>query len=227
MPRLLVCLCLFLTASSAFAQSVYVGGAAGANTVFAQKIDFGGTFSPPDTGGTTPVFAIRSGIGLGEIWGAEVEVAHALPLERSTEGGRGQFFPAAVLTIGPGIAFPTLRVESERRSTAVNALGWVRYPVSARVDLVVLAGATFNRSEVEERYTINLPPLFPQLPPGAVVFAPQPASIRTLTYDVGPLVGIEGRIRVGSRFRVVPGLRLSGANAGWSVRPMVGVDWVF
>ena len=222
MSRVLAVLCLSFAASPAFGQSVYVGAAAGSDTFLRTKID-AGQFSQPETGGTTPVFAVRGGIALAERWGAEVEVARSLTIERNETVD----FPNFPITLGGVIPVrfppPILRVESEEALTAVNAMAWVSYPLNGRLDLVVLAGASFQRSENEQRFSVDFSQtLFP-----TAMLTIQPESTRVITYGVGPLVGFEGRIRFGDHLRVVPAVRLVDIGAGWSVRPTVGVDWVF
>ena len=223
MPRAFPVLCLLFAASPAFGQSIYVGAAAGSNTFLTTEID-AGQFSQPETGGTTPVFAVRGGIALAERWGAEVEFARSLTIERDETVD----FPSVPVSLGGivGVGFPrpSFRVESEEALTAVNTTAWVSYPLNARLDIVVTAGASFQRSETEQRLSVD----FPQLVfPGAPTLTVLPDSTRVTTYDVGPLVGLEGRIRFGDHLRVVPSLRLSDTAGGWSVRPAVGVDWVF
>jgi hypothetical protein len=223
MQRAFAFLWFLVCASPTFGQSIYVGAAAGSDTFLTTKID-AGQFIQPETGGTTPVVGVRAGIALGERWGAEVEVARSLTIERDETVD----FPNFPLTIGGivpvGFPRPSFRVESEQALTAVNALAWASYPLNARVDLVVLAGASFQRSEVEQRFAVAFPQIFL---PGTAVFTVAPASTRVITYDVGPVVGIDGRIRFGDHLRVVPALRLSDTAGGWSIRPTAGVDWVF
>jgi hypothetical protein len=204
-------------------HSIYLGAAAGSDTFLTTQVE-AGQFSQPESGGTTPVFAVRGGITLGERWGAEVEFARSLTIERDNAVD----FPSFPLTLGGivpvGFPRPSFRVESEQALTAVNTVAWVSYPLNARLDVVVMAGAAFQRSETEQSLSID----FPQLVfPGSPMLTVLPDSTRVTTYDVGPLVGVEGRIRFGDHVRVVPALRLSDAAGGWSVRPTAGVDWVF
>ncbi len=237
MSRALMLCTLCLWAGPALAQ-VYVGAAVGIDTTLASRIELDNR-PQADTGGTTPALAVRAGIGLGGRWGAEVEVAHALTIEQSETADRGRLGPSLVGAIfGPDrLALvvrrlgqfdlrPTLRIDSEQTVTAVNALAWASYPLGARIDLVLMGGASFNRSKVEERYRIEtvLPPGFP---PGSISFGIQPMSVRLITYDVGPMVGAEARIAFGDRVRVVPGFRMSSVGRGWSLRPDVGVAWMF
>ena len=223
MSRAFAVLCLLFGASPAFGQSIYVGAAAGSDTFLTTQFETG-QFTQPQSGGTTPVVAIRTGIALAERWGAEVEVAHSLTIERNETV---DFLSSSAVLVGTlPVRFPppSVSVESEQALTAVNTLAWASYPVNGRLDVVVLAGASFQRSETEQRFTVEFPQIFF---PGAPVLTALPGSSRVISYDVGPLVGLEGRIRFGDHLRVVPAFRLSDTAGGWSVRPTVGVDWVF
>jgi hypothetical protein len=132
----------------------------------------------------------------------------------------------------PPIRFtPTLRTETEQQLTAVNALAWVSYPLSGRIDLVLAAGAAFNRTTVEQRVRLESIAL-PGFPGGLPGFPGVPLdlfaqSTRVVSYDVGPVVAVETRIALGDRLRVVPALRMSTAYSGWSVRPTAGIMWMF
>jgi hypothetical protein len=48
-----------------------------------------------------------------------------------------------------------------------------------------------------------------------------------ITYDIGPMVGVEGRIRMGRQVDLVPGIRLHGHQGGWLIRPAIGLAWTF
>jgi hypothetical protein len=201
--------------------------------------------SPLDLGGTAATLAVRAGIALGQRWGAEVEFARAFTIEHSetSEGtilasGTQVNVPPVLVGIPgfdviPPIRFaPTLRTETEQQLSSVNALAWVSYAVSSRIDLVLAAGAAFNRSTVEQRVrieSITLPGFPAGLPgfPAGVPLDLFTRSTRVVNYDVGPVVGVETRIALGDRLRVVPALRMSTAYSGWSVRPTAGIIWMF
>jgi hypothetical protein len=221
MVRALITVCLVLSPSVVFGQSVYVGAAAGIDTTVATHFAINGQ-PQIEQGGSAPAVAGRAGLVLGDRWGAEVEVSYTMTIERTVDGANRLVTPPIIGGIPPVSVFPSLTIESEQRSAAVNVLGWVSYPASARVELVLLAGIAFSRIAIEEQRSFELPQLFP---PGFPRFEPQDTDV--VVYDTGPVVGIEGRLGFGDRFRVVPGLRLSGVSAGWSIRPTVGVAWVF
>jgi hypothetical protein len=227
----LVCLCVgvLMSASPVFAESFYIGAAAGSDTTISGKSEFGGR-TAVNRGGTTPSLAVRAGIGITDRWGVEVELSHDLRLEASEVGGSGALGPTLILSTfsgppgGPGAtAERVFRIDSAQRLTAVNTLAWVGMPLGTRVDLIVGAGISFGRKEFEERYQLDLrlPLGFPR------IVSVSPDSVRVIAYEVGPIVGTEARIRVGDRFRVVPGFRLSGSGGTWSVRPTAGLAWTF
>jgi len=233
MPRVFVFLCLSLSASPVVAQSIYVGAAAGIDTTLASHFEVTGQ-PQPDRGGTVPALAVRAGLGLGDRWGAEVEVVYAMTLERTLEeqGGFGVVegfrftFTNAPISTAPLRVVPSVTIESEQQLTAVNALGWFSYPASARFELVIVGGVTFDRTRIEERRSFEL--LLPaNFPAASFTFGPNLQSTNVVTYGVGPIVGVEGRFALGDRFRVVPGVRLSGVAAGWSIRPTAGIAWTF
>ena len=125
--------------------------------------------------------------------------------------------------MGIGVAIPVFDAITriERRNTTLDTLAWVAQPVGSRVDLVYLGGIAFNRivEDISFQFTRRIV--------GIVV----PNSTRTITYDVGPVAGIEARIALTDHVRLVPGVRLQslGGNAaqGWLVRPSAGLSWQF
>jgi hypothetical protein len=221
MRSVLIAVSLVMSASLVDAQSAYVGAAVGTDTTFASSVEVNG-LAQIEAGGTAPVIAGRAGLVLGNRWGAEVEVSYTTAMERTVDGGSRFIAPPVFGGVPAVTVFSSVMIESEQRSAAVNALGWFSYPASARVELVLLAGIAFHRAEIEQRLSFELPQLFP---PGFPSIGPQVTNV--VAYDVGPVVGVEGRVAFGDRFRVVPGLRASGISAGWSLRPTVGVAWVF
>jgi hypothetical protein len=95
----------------------------------------------------------------------------------------------------------------------------VRQEITPRFSLVYLGGVAFGRTnnEIEVSYQLGRPTILP-IPP---------IITESITYDVRPMVGVEGRIRMGGKVDLVPGLRLHGAQNGWLIRPAVGLAWSF
>jgi len=217
-------------APPAFAQGAYVGAFLVGEIVRLDQYDS----RAEDSGsGESLGFALRLGTPAGARWGVELEFVR--PGEITSH--EPQIFPAIYeLTAGPVIPglpnqglydpviFPPISYEfrsTQRRSTLSTSL-WVRQEISPRVSMVYLGGVAFGRTsnEVEITYTISRPTILP-LPPIS------PVINESISYDVQPMVGVEGRIRMGGKVDLVPGLRLHGAQGGWLIRPAVGLSWNF
>lgn len=230
-----VVLLLFgLLVPSASAQGAYVGAFLVGDIVRLDQYDS----RTGDSGsGEAFGFGLRLGTPLGAKWGAEVEFVRPgeitsdqtpeiLPLPAATDIGR-------VLPNVPGLptfdfydplTFPaySYRFRSTQRRTTVSPSLWVRQEISPRFSLAYLGGVAFGRtnSEVEVTYVISRPSILP-IPPLA------PTITESITYDVQPMVGVEGRIRMAGKVDLVPALRLQGTSGGWLVRPAVGLAWAF
>jgi hypothetical protein len=233
--RVLMILYACLLVSPAVAQTVYVAGAAGIDTTLAD--DFENDFVLTEGGGgTVPSFAARLGLGLGERWGVEFEVAQSLTLERSDDSpvvppGAGGVTVSGILSIPTGAPItsiiPDFSFESERRSTALNPVAWVRVRAGSRLALQFLAGASFQRTTYEQRSRLDFiiqGNVFPQIFPPPV---PREETWHAVVYDVAPLVGAEAWLSFGDHVHVVPGIRLSSVSEGWSVRPSAALSWTF
>ena len=127
----------------------------------------------------------------------------------------------------PPIRFaPTLRMEVEQQLTAVNALAWVSYALSSRIDLILPPGAR-STGRAWRGVSGSSRSFCRDFLPGCPPFEFYGPSTRVVNYGVGPVVGVETRIALGDHVRVVPALRMSSAFAGWSVRPTAGIAWMF
>jgi len=212
-----------LIAVPTFAQSPYVGASVGMDVSRFDRVEAAG-FNDVTAGGEVVAFSLRLGTAVRENWGVELGFTRPSKLER--ESNRG--FPIPLLAnasapIGIGIAIPAFEATTrvERRNTTLDALAWVAQPVGSRVDLVYLGGIAFNRivEDINFQFTRRIV--------GIVV----PNSTRTITYDVGPVAGIEARIGLTDHVRLVPGVRLQslGGNAaqGWLLRTSAGLAWQF
>jgi hypothetical protein len=60
-----------------------------------------------------------------------------------------------------------------------------------------------------------------------IITVPARTSSSATTYDVGPLVGVEGAIGLTEHVQLTPGIRLHGIEGGWLLRPSVGLGWTF
>ena len=217
----------------AFAQGAYVGAFLVGEIV---RVDQYASRAEDSGNGESLGFALRLGSPIGAKWGVEAEFVRPGEI---TSNQVPEIFPAVYdvtpIQVIPGLPnqgvnvydpliFPPISYEfrsTERRSTLSTSL-WVRQEISSRVSMVYLGGVAFGRTsnEIEITYTIprqTILPL-PQIPP---------LTSESIFYDVQPMVGVEGRIRMGGKVDLVPGLRLHGAQGGWLIRPAVGLSWNF
>lgn len=218
-------------APPAFAQGAYVGAFLVGEIVRLDQYDS----RAEDSGnGESFGFALRLGSPIGAKWGVELEFVRPGEITRTQVP---QIFPAIYqLTAVPSIPglpnqgqfdpliFPPISYEfrsTQRRSTLSTSL-WVRQEISSRISMVYLGGVAFGRTsnEVEITYTFGRSTILP-LPPIPTL------TNESITYDVQPMVGVEGRIRMAGKVDLVPGLRLHGAQGGWLIRPAVGLSWNF
>jgi hypothetical protein len=225
-----------LSAPPAFAQG-YVGAFLVGDIVRLDQYDS----RTGDSGnGEAFGFGLRLGTPIGTKWGVELEFVRPGEI---TSDQTPQILPAAYSVIAervpPGLpnqpgtlnfdlydpltlpAFSYRFRSTERRTTLSPSL-WVRQEISSRFSLAYLGGVAFGRTdrEVEITYTLSRPSILP-IPSIA------PALTESITYDVQPMVGLEGRIRMGGKVDLVPALRLHGTRGGWLVRPAVGLAWAF
>jgi hypothetical protein len=219
----------FGIAAPALAQSPYVAGAIGADVSRSSHSD-SSFYSSPSNGAEVPSGALRVGTSITGIWGVELEYVRAgrsseetpifSPLAQtgSISVNLAQLLPG----LAPGIPIPfpfDYRSEVRRRHTSMNAVAWARQPVGGAVDLVYLAGIAFTRERSD--VTQNIIPV-----PRAIV-PPTPTRSTFTEYATRPLVGMEARIGLTPRLRLIPGLRVQGLGDGWLVRPNVAVGWFF
>ena len=222
-------------APPAFAQGAYVGAFLVGEIVRLDQYDS----RAEDSGnGESLGFALRLGSPIGAKWGVELEFVRPGEI---TSDQVPEILPAIYqLTAVPSIPglpnqgqydpliFPPISYEfrsTQRRSTLSTSL-WVRQEISSRVSMVYLGGVAFGRTsnEVEITYTFGRSTILPTILP----LPPIPPLINeSITYDVQPMVGVEGRIRLAGKVDLVPGLRLHGAQGGWLIRPAVGLSWNF
>jgi hypothetical protein len=231
-----VVLVLFgLLVPSAFAQGAYVGAFLVGDVARLDQYDSRTTRNSGN--GEAFGFGLRLGTPVGARWGAELEFVRPgeittdqtpefLPLPAVTDIGRALPNVPGLTTVDlyDSLTFPaySYRFRSTQRRTTVSTSLWVRQEISPRFSLAYLGGVAFGRtnSEVEITYIVSRPSILP-IPPIA------PTITESIIYDVQPMVGVEGRIRMGGKVDLVPGLRLQGASGGWLIRPAVGLAWAF
>jgi len=223
---------IFLVASAiavpAFAQGGYIGAFLVADVVRLDQYD---SRTSESGNGEALGFGLRLGAEVGRRWGVEVEFVR--PGEITSEQiptvlpGYYTVTPEPVPPIlpnglpDPSLVFPSFSYRlraTQRRSTLSTAL-WARQEISRRVSLAYLGGVAFGRTESE--LEISYLPMRPTI-------IPIPPSVNeSVNYDVAPMVGVEGRIRMAGSVALVPGLRLHGTDGGWLIRPSLGLAWMF
>ena len=213
----------------ALAQSPYVAGAIGADVSRSSHGD--SSFYPsPSNGSEVLSGALRVGTSINSLWGVELEYVRSgrssdetptfnpLAQAGSTSVNLVQLLPGIAQSIP--IPFPyDYRSEIRRRHTSMNAVAWARQRVGGAVDLVYLAGIAFTRERSD--VTQNIIPVVRTIVPLT------PIRSTFTEYATRPLVGMEARIGLTSRLRLVPGLRVQGLGDGWLVRPNVALGWFF
>jgi hypothetical protein len=213
------CLLAVFAATTAAAQSPYVGGGIVVDIVrVSGSRDFGASGDGETVGG-----ALRVGTSLGNRWGVDLEFARTGEIESQPDF---RILADAFPGISPGLTiFPQPEISTRRQSSVVTTTLWWRQELGERFDLVYLGGAAFTRAETQLRIDI---PAFPiPLPIGGVISPVQLIEQEAVSYGTGVAVGLDGRIWMTEHLRLVPGLRLLTIPGGWVVRPAVGIHWVF
>jgi hypothetical protein len=221
--RSLVVLLGVLSPAAALAQPAYVGASLLADVSRFTTIEIDpSTFSSElAEGGETLGFSLVVGTALGDRWGVELEFVRPGVLEHSVDR-RIELAPPGIPMPRP-IPIPIFEFEirgSERHTTLTPAV-WFRQPIGGRADLCYLGGVTFVRTAREQQVAFD-----PRL-----LLLSIPVTQEIVEHTVGPMVGLEGRIRMTSHLALTPGIRLlaitAGGRNGWLIRPGVGVHWRF
>jgi hypothetical protein len=199
-------------AAPAHAQDPYVGAALVGNIVRTSGL--------VDADGESLGWSLRVGTPLGDRWGVDAEFVYPGELESSSS--LEPFLTRA--SFAPGLTLPTqLRESRSSRHSTLSASAWVRQRAGDRVELMYHGGVVFGLLER------SLQVRYPELPaiPGLPALVLPNIDTSTRTYEVGPLVGIDARIRMTDHLRLVPGVRLMGFSGILITRPAVGLHWVF
>lgn len=215
------------TAAPAAAQATYVGASLIGDVARFSKFELDD--DDPRGGGQVALdgealgFALRVGRALGERWGVEFEFARSGEIEN-----RGRQYPIPVPLLPellPGnapISNLGLETESTLQQTTFAALAWVGHTVSDRVWMAYSGGATFNRAEVEQEFSLS---------GGRGNARLAIPSIELTEFGVGAVVGAEAVVSLTDSVALSAGARLQsvtiGTRAGWLVRPAVGARVTF
>jgi hypothetical protein len=211
------------------AQSPYVAGAIGADISRFSHAESNGAPTPSNDSEVLSG-SLRVGTSVGSNWGVELEfvrsgrshsqspIFYPLAQAGTTTIAAGAF----TFTNGPNISIPIpfeYRSDVTQRHESFDAVVWARQPVGGSVDLVYLGGVAFSRDRSDTTQTFT---------PGIRTIVP-PAPFRStfIEYATRPLVGMEARIGLTSRLRLMPGLRVQGLGEGWLLRPYIGLGWFF
>lgn len=112
---------------------------------------------------------------------------------------------------------------ARQRNTTLSPVIWLAHPLSDRVDLALVAGASFDRMVRDERYEVVISPPLSAFDVLSVGFSPH--STHVVQYQVSVLAGVETRVAVGHHLRLIPSVRMHGVSGGWALRPAFVVGW--
>jgi len=233
MIRMSLVLGVLLVAAPVLAQTPYVGGTISADISRFSHAEVNGDRASSD-GSEVLSGSLRAGTSIGSNWGVELEFVRA----GRTNSTGPQIFPLAargnpissLITTVSNIRLPggtaqftngaipvDFRMDVSRRRSDLDTAAWVRQGVSSSVDLVYLAGLAFSRERSDVTETVT----------GRGIAAPTNFRSSSIDYGTHPLIGMEARIGLASKLRLVPGIRLQGLSDGWLLRPYVGLGWFF
>ena len=215
-------------AAPAFAQGGYIGAYLVGDIVRVDQYD---NRSGDNGNGEALGFGLRLGSAIASRWGVEVEFVRPGEI---TSDQTSQILPAlaeATVIGPPGASLPSLppdsilfppynfRFQARQRQTTLSTSLWVRQSITKSFSLAYIGGVAFGRTstEVEVSYVPVRPTILPI----------SPSVSEATSYDIGPMVGVEGRIRMGKQVDLVPGIRLHGHQGGWLIRPAIGLAWAF
>jgi hypothetical protein len=233
-----VWLLVVASASPARAQGGYVGASLVADVVRVSSYE--SSLGDTSAGGESFGFGLRVGSELGSRWGVELDFVRPGEIDGATTSDllpriTQPSFSWTSSSLGPGepvrylpddLTLPAygFSIRSRQRHTTLSAGLWLRQEISPRFSLAYVGGVAFGRisSETEITYLPMRSVAFPiPIPP------PPPTISRTTTYEVGPMVGVEGQIGLAGPVQIVPGIRLLAISDGWLVRPSLGLAWKF
>jgi hypothetical protein len=208
--------------TAAQAQSGYVGAAIAADIVRT------GSFDGTAMSGTGEAvsFALRAAAPVTPRFGVEFEFARPAAIERDESpdvrilADLTGFDRAVAPALPPESAIFSYDVHTWQRNTTMTAAMTVAQPLSSRVSLVYLGGVAFGRIERRFRYSYGFPPYL------AAIY-PVTSETKGVTYEAGPMVGVEGRVGLTEHVQLAPGVRMVAIGEGWVVRPSVGLNWRF
>jgi len=209
------------SASGASAQP-YVGG-----SILVDIVHASGPVDDTPGSGEAIGGGLRIGVALRDQWGIDLEFARSGDVEWQpdvrilTEVTRS--LPGVFDVLPNTVIFPSPQLSSEAQLSTLSTMLWWRQEVNDRFDLVYLGGAAFTRTATESRasYILAASPGLLPLP------FPQFFEQKSIGYDTGVVVGIDGGIAMTEHLRLVPGFRLISVRSRWILRPTAGLQWKF
>jgi hypothetical protein len=217
---------MILITAPAMAQTPYVGTALVGDVARFSHSSFDGRLGE-SSGGEAIGFALRLGIGVGAAWGVEAEFARPSELTSTASPPvlAALGYPELVGRLGlidpGGLTGLGISIDTRQRNTTLSTVAWVRQDLTNRAALVYLGGLSFVRAAHVTEYSFS----FVRALPGLLL--PAADRVEFIAYGVRPVVGIEARIGLTDHLELVPGVRLTGLESGWLVRPAVGLSWGF
>ena len=172
--------------------------------------------------GATRGWTVFGGVTLG---------SHIVARAESSRGG--DIDDEQMFTVDVDGRSTTIRSGLTHRTRSIAALGGYSQPISSRVRLVFLGGASFTH--VERGFTTNAPGLILVPVPNQTVVtqAASPVNSTTLEDDFTAFIaGVDAIVLVLRHIGIVAGIRAQPLDlevdlSGWSVRPFLGAAWSF
>ena len=181
-------------------------------------------------------FALRVGSALRARWGVELEFVRPgeitsemtpefLPLSGLTVSGVYEVIPSSV-GVPPlppdSLALPVLLVQLSHQAAEHTLPPRCGSASGCRRNSRCLVS---GRHRLRPHHARNRG----HLPADAIAHRADSRSVssESTTYDVSPVVGIEGSIVLTEHVQLIPGVRLHGIDGGWLLRPAIGLGWVF
>jgi hypothetical protein len=224
------------TAGTAHAQSPYVGVSA-----LADIARFGTAGLGASSGGEAFGAAVRVGTSVTDRWGVDLEFTRPgeieepnafgipvpLPLLGEVAGTAVAARPGGGSNAAAGLAdrigsiFPVpAQLTTTYRFTTLSVMPWVRQSLGSRADIVYLGGIAFLRTASSVDYD------------GVIILGRSGGRLQEyVTYGTAAVVGLDVRVSMTDRVRLVPGVRLLATDEagprGWITRPAIGLQWAF
>ena len=230
---------IFGTVASVQAQTTYVGASAVADIA-----RFSSAGIEDSSGGEAFGWSLRVGTAITDRWGIDLEFTRPGEIEQENSfdflAGRPQTiftgFAPSLIPISPGMPIDIGRIGASlslpfssttaHRYSTLTIMPYIRQSLGSRADIVYLGGLALVRTSSELSFGGSLGSVGGR--PGAGI----PRFEQSLvSYGAAPAVGLDVRVSMTDRLRLVPGLRLlvvdEGGRSGWITRPSIGLQWTF